>query len=169
MNLIPELTKAQCSLVGAWGPAIKDALTGSTLFQVSTHIKHIKHLFRRCCMYYGLVLYNSGTRTGLGDWRAIPGRGSALCVSPRRERCAGRHAVRELFISRLCRGDHRDVQLASGDQRNLVDVGQLRRQNSRARLSVSLPPARHHRVRCRQERCFHTHLQCWYEYSTSII
>ena len=48
MNLIPELTKAQCSLVGAWGPAIKDALAESTLFQVSTHIKHLLSVIVAC-------------------------------------------------------------------------------------------------------------------------
>lgn len=34
LNMIPELIKAACSMVGAWGPAITDARAGSTLFQL---------------------------------------------------------------------------------------------------------------------------------------
>lgn len=34
LNMIPELIKASCSMVGAWGPAIKNARIGSTLYQL---------------------------------------------------------------------------------------------------------------------------------------
>jgi hypothetical protein len=34
LNMIPELIKASCSMVGAWGPAIAQTEEGSTLFQL---------------------------------------------------------------------------------------------------------------------------------------
>jgi hypothetical protein len=34
LNMIPELIKASCSMVGAWGPAISQTAPGSTLYQL---------------------------------------------------------------------------------------------------------------------------------------
>lgn len=34
LNMIPELIKASCSMVGAWGPAIAHTAAGSTLYQL---------------------------------------------------------------------------------------------------------------------------------------
>lgn len=34
LNMIPELIKASCSMVGAWGPAIESTQNGSTLYQL---------------------------------------------------------------------------------------------------------------------------------------
>lgn len=34
LNMIPELIKAACSMVGAWGPAIAESRVGSTLYQL---------------------------------------------------------------------------------------------------------------------------------------
>lgn len=34
LNMIPELIKAHCSMIGAWGPAINETAPGSTLYQL---------------------------------------------------------------------------------------------------------------------------------------